>query len=65
MQTNVKIPAVSMVDVVKDVTPHIIICRLVPGRTHSKNPIGVVRGSKVKDFFFHAKVLPSIGRKRS
>ena len=33
--------------------------------THSKNPIGVVRGSKMKDVFFRAKVLPSIGRKRS
>ena len=39
--------------------------RLVPVLTHSQNPIDVVRGSKVKDVFFRAKVPPSIGRKRS
>ena len=39
--------------------------RLVPVLTHFKNPIDVVRGLKVKDVFFCAKVPPSIGRKRS
>ena len=39
--------------------------RLVPVLTHFKNPIDVVRGLKVKDVYFRAKVPPSIGRKRS
>ena len=43
----------------------LLVCRLVPGGTHSQNPIGVDRVSKVKDIFFRAKVLPSMGRKRS